>query len=75
MIKQIDIQKAKNRRAIWDYFDWGYLGNGINYLRNNHSLNCGCGMCKGRTFERRLNNKRERISSRLDLKLGEYDDT
>ena len=69
MIKPIDIQKAKNKKAVWDFFDWGYpVGGYKGFFRNNSSLNCGCQMCKSRTFYKRLKNKQNRLSVRLELK-------
>lgn len=39
-------------------------GGGLGYLKNHHSMNCGCGMCKDRTTIRRHENKSKRLKER-----------
>ena len=68
MLKDKDRNYAKKRKRLWDIFDWTYRGDGINYLSRNHSLNCGCGMCRAETFYNRLERKQERLTARLSLK-------
>ena len=41
---------------------------GIGFFKHNHSLNCGCGQCKRITYNRRYENKRNRLRNRLELK-------
>ena len=43
--------------------DWTSDGNrskGIGYFKNNHSLNCGCSMCRAMTSYKRMERKRLR---------------
>lgn len=61
-----DLTKAKSRKKLWDSFNWGYKS--PNYLNKNHSLNCGCGMCRAKTFFNRYERKKERLNARRELK-------
>lgn len=68
MLTPQDRHFANKRKRLWDVFGWTYMG--IKYLSKNGSVNCGCGMCKSNTYQRRLKRKRERISARMELKLS-----
>lgn len=43
-------------------------GGGMGYLRNHHSMNCGCGMCRDRTIIRRKENKSKRLKERKKVR-------
>ena len=68
MIKQTDRDKALKRKRIWDIFGWGYGEGYLGYLRNNHTLNCGCSCCRAETFMARLRNRQNRYKTKLELK-------
>lgn len=65
-MKSKDIHVALKRKKLWDYFGWTYKGFG--YLSKNHSLNCGCALCKGQTEYYRRKNKKERLKAKRELK-------
>jgi hypothetical protein len=65
MLTNKDRDYAKKRKRVWDNFGWVYRG--VNYLSKNHSLNCGCSMCKMKTYYNRLGRKQERINARRAL--------
>lgn len=67
MIKHTDINKATKRKRLWDLFGWRYGEGWLGYLRNNHSLKCGCSFCELVTYIKRRDNKRARTKVRLDL--------
>ncbi len=73
MIKKIDIRKALSRKKLWEYMGYKYIGRGVGYFRNNHTLNYGCGYCKEETNENRRGNKKRRASWKLLLKKGKYE--
>ena len=66
MLKPCDRVKIKQRKKMWDYFDWKYPG--LGFLNKNHSLNCYCSMCRMKTYMRRKENKQNRLKARNDLK-------
>jgi len=53
----------KKRKKLWDTFGWGYR-NQPNRLFKNHSLNCGCTICKAKTFF----NRKKRRDNRHEIK-------
>ena len=65
-MKPQDLKIALKRKKVWDYFGWGYKG--LGFLAQNHSLNCGCSLCKSITKHRRQQNKKHRLKSKLELK-------
>lgn len=66
MLTNQDRNYALKRKRMWDLFGWGYSG--IGYLSQNHSLNCGCGMCHVKTYLRRKKNKQDRREWKKNLK-------
>lgn len=66
MLTNKDRHYAKKRKRLWDHFGWVYRG--VSYLSKNNSLNCGCSMCKMRTYYNKLGRKQERKSARINLK-------
>lgn len=62
------LQKAINRKKVWDRFEWGYPGKGLGFFNRNHSLNCGCGLCKTITAIRRQENRQLRYKLRKEIK-------
>ena len=66
MLTKKDYYKALSRKKLWDHFGWTYKG--ISYLSKNHSLNCGCSMCRARTYFKRLKNKQKRLKLKQELK-------
>lgn len=66
MLTEDDRHYAKKRKRLWDNFGWVYKS--VNYLSKNHSLNCGCSMCRMRTYYNRFENKQERLKSRMELR-------
>jgi hypothetical protein len=63
---KLNISKIKARKKIWDQLGFHYKG--IGYLNKNHSLNCYCAMCRSNTYFRRLENKRDRLKIKLEIK-------
>lgn len=63
---QRDLTKAKSRKKLWDHFGWGYKT--LSQLNKNHSLNCGCAMCRTKTFFHRYERKKERLNARKEIK-------
>lgn len=57
-----DKNVIKRRKKLWDLFDWGYR-NQPSRLYKNHSVNCGCSMCRAETYFKR---KKEEI---IDMNL------
>lgn len=41
---------------------------GIGFFRNNHSLNCGCSLCRGETFRKRMERRRKRHELKNEAK-------
>lgn len=66
MLTNKDREYAKKRKKLWDNFGWIYRG--VNYLSKNHSLNDYCSLCRMKTYNNRLKNKRERLNIRKYLK-------
>ena len=60
MKRNIDI--IKKRKKMWDRL--GFVYKQENYLRKNHSLNCGCSVCRFMTYSRRLSNRRKRYDAK-----------
>ena len=56
------------KKKIWNHFGWQYKGTGKSFFKHNHSLNCGCSICRANTFYRRKENKQIRIKNKLNLK-------
>jgi len=65
MLTNKDRQYAEKRKKLWDSFGWVYRG--TNYLSKNHSLNCGCKLCRMKTLNNRLENKKNRLKARISL--------
>lgn len=63
-----NLQKAINRKKVWDRFNWGYPGSGLGFFNRNHSLNCGCGICKTNTFFKRIERRKLRYRLRKEIK-------
>lgn len=61
-----DLRIIKKRKNLWNIFGWGFISE--SYLEKNHSLNCGCGMCRMKTFYNRFENKQERLEARNNIK-------
>lgn len=61
-----DTNIISKRKRLWNTFGWVF--NSDNYLSKNHSLNCGCSMCRTKTYFRRLGNKQERLKARNEIK-------
>ena len=68
---KLNITKLLSRKKLWDLFGWTYPGK--RGPDKHHSLNCGCGQCKGRTLHRRAENKSNRLKMRLEDKQLEDD--
>jgi len=66
MLKLKDIIVSKRRKKLWDTFGW--VGKGKKFFSKNHSLNCGCSLCRSKTFFRRYKNKQDRLQHKKDLK-------
>jgi len=67
MLTTIDIQIAESRKKLWDKMGWVYKGNGVSFFKHNHSLNCGCRICKLDTFFKRFENRIDRHHTRIYL--------
>lgn len=61
-----DIRVIKKRKNLWNIFGWVFKTESS--LSKNHSLNCGCSMCRMKTFYNRLENKQERLDNRNKLR-------
>lgn len=66
MLTEDDRHYAKKRKRLWNIFGWVYKG--VGDLTQNGSLNCGCSLCRGETYHKRLENKRNRIKGKEDLR-------
>lgn len=53
---------------MWKRFGWTFPNAGKGFFNRNHSLNCGCAQCKGKTFNRRKENKSKRLKDKQELK-------
>ena len=62
-----EISKLKTRKKLWKLFNWDFPGNGLGFFRKNHSLNCGCELCKEKTKIRRAENKQQRAIGKLEM--------
>lgn len=69
MLRKKDKDYAKKRSKMWDLLGFTYLHK--NVLNKNHSLNCGCVMCKMKTYYNRLKNKQDRLKAKQTLKKHE----
>jgi hypothetical protein len=65
MKRNINIDKLRSRKRLWDVFGWFYKS--INALSKNHSLNDSSGYSRCKTSIRRLSNKRDRILSKKNI--------
>ena len=62
MLKAKDILYAKKRAKTWKN-----LGFHVDYqikLNKTHSLKCNCSMCKRITYEKRIENRRNRYAQK-----------
>lgn len=66
MLTGKDKRYAKKRKRLWDNLGWVYRG--VGDLAQSGSLNCGCSLCRGETYHKRLENKRNRIKGKEDLR-------
>ena len=73
-----------SRRKLWSIFGWFWAykkddgntdytcdetdGGGIGYFKKNHSMNCGCGMCRDETIRKRRENKSKRLKERKKVR-------
>jgi hypothetical protein len=64
-----DLRIIKKRKKLWDHFGWGYKT--ANQLLKRHSLNCGCSICRARTFFKRKQRRDKRHESKIELKNDE----
>ncbi len=69
MLTKKDRKVAKRRKRLWDAI--GCVYKSVNYLSKNQSLNCGCWMCKMKTYYNRLGRKKDRLKARMNLKKYE----
>ena len=60
-------KRTEGGREKTEYTDDPNQSKGIGFFRKNHSLNCGCVMCKWHTFEKRQRNKVARKRSKEDI--------
>ena len=58
-------KRNRGGRYKTEYTDSEEDSKGIGYFRNNHSLNCGCAICRGRTAYKRLMKRKQRYQNRL----------
>jgi hypothetical protein len=61
---QRNLTKSASRKKLWDLFGWHYEGDGLHFLSKNNSLNCGCSLCRWKTYFRRLTNKKQRLQEK-----------
>ena len=66
-----DITVIKKRQKVWDIFGWGYRKE-PNRLYKNHSLNCGCSMCRMKTFWNRVERRKDRREAKKELQNTDY---
>lgn len=66
MLRKREIRQIKRRKRYRDTI--GAIYPSDHYFKNNHSLNCGCSLCKSKTFFRRHENKQRRLKERCELK-------
>jgi hypothetical protein len=82
--KRKEKEKLLSRRKLWSIFGWFWAykkddgitdytcdeadGGGIGYLKNHHSMNCGCGMCRDETIRKRRENKSKRLKERKKVR-------
>lgn len=66
----VKIQRTQDGNYVNISEEKGFVG----YFRNNHTLNCGCSMCRNRTFFKRHNNRNNRrlIKQKLYNIKGDY---
>lgn len=67
-----DTNVIKKRKKLWDLFDWDYR-NQPNRLSKNHSLNCGCSICRARTFFKRKERRDRRHEFKIELNTIKFD--
>lgn len=66
-----DFNIIKKRKKLWDTFKWGYF-NQIHRLYKNHSLNCGCSLCRAETFYKRKMNRDDRHKSKQQIRFNQF---
>jgi hypothetical protein len=82
--KRKEREKLLSRRRLWSIFGWFWPnkkdngqndytcnendGGGMGYFKNNHSLNCGCGMCKDQTRYKRELKKKVRMKQKKEVR-------
>ena len=66
MLRKKDRLYARKRKKLWDTFDWTYKS--VNALSKNHSLNCGCSICRYKTYSRRYKNKQNRLKEKMNIR-------
>ena len=68
MDRRKDKSKIKNRKKLWDIFNFGYPEDGwFGFFRKNHSLNCGCSYCRAKTYFRKYENRQDRHKIKEEL--------
>lgn len=60
------------RKKLWDTFKWEYH-NQVNRLYKNHSLNCGCSLCKEISAQKRIINRKDRHKFSMERNRIKFD--
>lgn len=60
----------RNDGGKWktDYTTDEQDGKGYGFFKKNHSLNCGCRMCRDRTEEKRMDRKKRRMKNKREVR-------
>lgn len=77
-LKAKEKAKIRKRRKLWSHMGWHWAskdgwtddekdGLGIGFFKHNHSLNCGCGMCRLWTLEKKMSRRRQRRNEKKDI--------
>jgi hypothetical protein len=62
-MKSEGLNKIKNRKKIWDMFNWGYRSK--QYLWKSKHLTDGCKICKWERFMKLYKHSQDRLKNRL----------
>lgn len=65
-MRDINKHNALKRKRLWDHFGWVYRG--LGYLSKNHSLKCGCAICRYETYRKKQDARRSRRKAKDDLR-------
>lgn len=60
------------RKKIWDTFEWWYRQE-PNRLYKNHSIKCGCSMCRSMTYFKRKERRDRRHEFKIELNTIKFD--